>query len=364
MRKIYLQEMMFHKATKALRAVSSGKAILPPVIYWDITFACNLRCRMCPYYGEGATPPKLEEELPLERIKEFISEMAKDYKFYKPMFIISGGEPFLKKGIYDILEHIRKNGMKFCLVTNFTTDMDFGRLVKIGPSNIFISIDGPEAIHDYVRGVEGAFKRTTDNIRKFKETPGSEKIPVSIDFAIMKDNYQYIEDLFNIAKDLGVDMRYIHVMMLDKNHIDSNKMITKNIYGEELEPWFYTSFENQNFDEQAVNTIIEKINKIKKEAKNIGKTLTFQPDIDDAKLRKFYLDPNDKTLLSNQCSYVWGAVRINSHGDVYPCMKYIYGNLKTQRFSEVVNNEKAIKFRKELKKFKLFPGCIRCCKLA
>src|SRR4030067_1878713 len=78
---------------------------LPPLIIWSITYNCNLRCKMCPYYGEGGKLPDFKKELSLDEIKEVIDDIKRSYKYYpyKPYIGIIGGEPFIHPNIFEVL---------------------------------------------------------------------------------------------------------------------------------------------------------------------------------------------------------------------------------------------------------------------
>jgi radical SAM protein with 4Fe4S-binding SPASM domain len=86
------------------------------------------------------------------------------------------------------------------------------------------------------------------------------------------------------------------------------------------------------------------------------------PDLKINEIEKYYLNINSY-VHSNTCTEPWVTARINNRGHLYPCMDYYYGDLKKETFKSLWNNEKARIFRKTLKKVKLFPGCVRCCKI-
>jgi radical SAM protein with 4Fe4S-binding SPASM domain len=129
-------------------------------IQWHLTERCNLRCAHC-YQTEGRT-----EELTLTEITETVEEVAamleawtEAYSIsFSPSFNITGGEPFLRKDIFVVLETIAGRGFAVYLLSNGTLiDREKAkRLAGLGISGVQISIEGPETVHDRIRG-EGSF---------------------------------------------------------------------------------------------------------------------------------------------------------------------------------------------------------------
>src|SRR3989338_1138658 len=66
---------------------------LPPLVVWEITGKCNLRCRMCPWYGESGVPFNTTNELTLKQIDDAIKNIRMAYGFRLPFIGLIGGEP-------------------------------------------------------------------------------------------------------------------------------------------------------------------------------------------------------------------------------------------------------------------------------
>ena len=90
--------------------------------------------------------------------------------------------------------------------------------------------------------------------------------------------------------------------------------------------------------------------------------MTFLPDLKVNELRDYYLNLDGYTH-GSYCYSVWSEARIAPNGKMYPCFDYYFGDLRTNSFKAVWNGGKARRFRKILKRMKLFPGCVRCCKI-
>jgi radical SAM protein with 4Fe4S-binding SPASM domain len=136
-------------------------------IQWHLTEACNLRCRHC-YQGERAAG-----EMSLPEIKAVIGEVsdmidewsgAYDIAFSRSMNM-TGGEPFLRPDLFAVLEEVRRRDFDVFLLTNGTL-VDRARalrLAELGVKGVQVSIEGPEPVHDSIRGA-GSFAASAAGI--------------------------------------------------------------------------------------------------------------------------------------------------------------------------------------------------------
>jgi radical SAM protein with 4Fe4S-binding SPASM domain len=138
-------------------------------IQWHLTENCNLRCRHC-YQGEQGM-----DEMPLREIRKVVAEvsdMIKDWSesygvAFSPSMNITGGEPFLRTDLFEILGEIKQQGFKIYLLTNGTlASRDRARkLADLGVDGVQVSIEGPEDVHDAIRG-RGSYAAATDGIER------------------------------------------------------------------------------------------------------------------------------------------------------------------------------------------------------
>ena len=124
-----------------------------PVVVWNVTRRCNLKCVHC-YAQATATAP--EGELSLNQGLALLDDLK---AFGVPVVLFSGGEPLMHPNLLTLVEHAVTLGMRAVISTNGTLiDRDMaGRLKHFGLSYVGISLDGMEATHDRFRGQAGAF---------------------------------------------------------------------------------------------------------------------------------------------------------------------------------------------------------------
>lgn len=128
-----------------------------PVFIWNITEKCNLKCGHC-YRDSGAMDPFDSGQgavLSDEKCIQLIDEIK---RLDPPIVLLSGGEPLLKKNVFDIVQGCKEAGLRVGLSTNGTIiDENMARKIRrSGVDYVGISIDGREAFHDDFRALEGA----------------------------------------------------------------------------------------------------------------------------------------------------------------------------------------------------------------
>ncbi len=138
-------------------------------IQWHLTEACNLRCRHC-YQGEPST-----DEMPLSEMKKVVGEVSdmiaawsENYGVaFSRSMNITGGEPFLRKDLISILGEIKQRGFDCYLLTNGTliTSERAAMLADLGINGVQVSIEGPEDVHDAIRG-KGSFAASALGIER------------------------------------------------------------------------------------------------------------------------------------------------------------------------------------------------------
>ena len=155
-----------------------------------LTYNCNLRCKMCPFWKRPSPDPSFEQEKAV--LKQIYNSGAVGVAF-------EGGEPLLRKDLVEILAFSRSLPLHTSLITNGT--LLESRIEEIAPyinGVVYVSLDGLEKTHDAIRGVEGSFKKAVRGICAAKK-----KVPVTINTTVMAENIDEIESLVELAKELG-----------------------------------------------------------------------------------------------------------------------------------------------------------------
>jgi MoaA/NifB/PqqE/SkfB family radical SAM enzyme len=132
-----------------------------PIVVWNITRRCNLKCVHCYSDSTSAVYPG---ELDWDQCKAVVDDLA-DFKV--PALLLSGGEPTIHPHFFELAEYATGKGLRLTLSTNGTLlDPERAARVKdIGFSYVGISLDGIGATHDHFRGVQGAYDKAVQAFR-------------------------------------------------------------------------------------------------------------------------------------------------------------------------------------------------------
>jgi radical SAM protein with 4Fe4S-binding SPASM domain len=127
-----------------------------PIVVWNLTRTCNLRCAHC--YTDSAAK-QYPDELSGDQCRAVLDDLA---EFGVPAVLFSGGEPLMRPDLLELSAYARQRGLHVVLSTNGTliTPELARRFVELKLSYIGISLDSAEpAVHDEFRGMPGAFDR-------------------------------------------------------------------------------------------------------------------------------------------------------------------------------------------------------------
>ena len=156
-----------------------------------LTYNCNLRCKMCPFWKRSSADSSLEKE------KAILKRIYESGVFG---IAFEGGEPLLRNDLVNILAFSRSLPLHTSLITNgYLLESKINEIAPYIDGAIYVSLDGLEKTHDAIRGVHGSFNKAIKGI-----TASKEKVSVTINTTIMTDNLHEIEDMVKLAKELGV----------------------------------------------------------------------------------------------------------------------------------------------------------------
>jgi len=161
-----------------------------PVVVYNCTRRCNLKCVHC--YSSSADID-YEDELTTDEAKAMIDSLV---RLGAPVILFSGGEPLMRKDLPELMKYSRDAGLRVVISTNGTmlTNEFLTIANDIGLSYIGVSLDGLREVNDKFRGVEGAFDKALDGIRRTMK----HGIKAGLRFTINKRNAQEIDGIFDL----------------------------------------------------------------------------------------------------------------------------------------------------------------------
>lgn len=264
---------------------------VPLAVQVDLTYRCNERCVHCylDHHDHG--------EMTTAEIKHLLDEMAEAGVF---ILTFSGGEIFLRKDFFELLEYARQ--LMFCvkLKTNavLIREKEARRIRELGIESIQVSIYShrPE-VHDAITLIPGSLKRSVDAIRFLK----SQGLKVIIANVLMSQNRQDYPAVRALAAELGVECT--------------------------LDP--------------TVTPMMD------------GNRATVSLGVDSSALREVFRDPSlvgdvdefcaipvkgaETELEMIPCSAGHTACYVSPYGDVFPCVQFPLptGNVRQERFVDI-----------------------------
>jgi MoaA/NifB/PqqE/SkfB family radical SAM enzyme len=267
-----------------------------------VTYRCNARCTMCNRYKAPSRP---DEEISLETIK----------KLPKMYFTnITGGEPFIREDLPDIVRELYKKSDRIVISTNgYFTDKIIALAEEFPEVGIRVSIEGLEQTNNEIRGLPDGFNRGYSTLKKLVEMKHPD---VGFGMTVQDRNAPDLVPLYKLSNELGMEFATASLhnsfyFVEAKNIIHDRPMVAKNF-------------------EDLINELLRS-NEPKK---------WFRAYFNHGLINYIYGQPR---LLP--CNMAFDTFFIDPYGDVMPCNgtkdKKVMGNLNDQSWDELWGSEQA-----------------------
>ena len=275
-----------------------------------VTYRCNAKCNMCNRYK---APSKPEEEISLETIKK-LPEMY--------FTNITGGEPFIRDDLKDIVRELDKKSDRIVISTNgFFTDKIIELCKEFPNVGIRISIEGLEETNNKIRGLENGYNKGYATLKKLVEMGHGD---VGFGMTVQDANAKDLVALYKISDEMNMEFATASLhnsfyFVEAKNIIHDREMVAKSF-------------------EDLINELL-KSNEPKK---------WFRAYFNHGLINYIY---GQKRLLP--CDMAFDTFFIDPYADVMPCNgtkeKEVMGNLNVQSWDELWNSEQADKVRAKVR---------------
>lgn len=166
---------------------------MPSIAQWDVNNDCNLNCKHCRVLDKNKKDPQLT----LKEAKELLAQL---YYCGITKLNLSGGEPFIRKDIFEILDYAQR--FEDIVITTNCTLLDEAKCKKLTQypnTRLSISLDGIEQIHDEFRGKKGTFKKVVDTLPILNEN----NIKYSIRYTLSRDTIKDAKEVLKLAAENG-----------------------------------------------------------------------------------------------------------------------------------------------------------------
>ena len=295
-------------------------------LFIEITSRCNARCEHC---GSSCGDFIPKDEISADELKKTLLDISQHYNANEILLNITGGEPLIRKDLFEIMDYANKLGFRWGMTSNgmLITDEILEKMNQTNMETISISLDGLKETHESFRKVSNCFDKIIENIKKLQKVP-SVKI-VQVTTVANKKNLHELEDLYNLMKELNIiSWRVINVDPIGRAKGNDKILLDKDEY----------NFIKEKREENLMNV-------------EYGCS--------------HYLDiPMEKEIRDTYFFCITGlyVASILSNGDIFVCpnverrSEFIQGNIRTDSFVDVWE-----------KKFKIFRSndrtkCDKCSK--
>jgi len=187
------------------------------------TNVCNLKCRLCPTWQHQ------NRERGFMKFDDFKTIINDNSDIFKRINMIFAGEPLMNQDVFKMVKCAEDKNIEVLLSTNTTLfdDEKIKEMFGSGLSHLIVCLDGAkkETHEQYRQGSD--FEQVKNSIQKicrFKAENGLKKPYITLQFLVMKQNENEIEDIIKMAKDFGVDAISLKSLSLG-SFVDFNKKV-------------------------------------------------------------------------------------------------------------------------------------------
>ena len=309
------------------------------LVHFQITKSCNLRCYFCGQWGgNGFFSKENGEELTIDQWNDVIDDL-KDYRKKTGNRIavtIWGGEPMFSDKFEILSRKLHKEGFPLSMITNGVFINEHVELIEECYDKIFVSVDGPEFLHDSIRG-EGTYLKVMNNLRLLKK--GTPEITVMS--VLTKDLVDNLEEHLESFNDTNIDELILQELIyLEKSEIEEYKNWLKEKFNMEskcADSWLGET--DEEFDERKGKVL-----------KNVlGKKYTY----------KLSYIPHGRTEERKYCLSPFRHAHVAWNGNVLYCTDFYdfsAGNVKEAKLTDIITNEISDKYREET----MNSNCVTC----
>ncbi len=171
----------------------------PMLVFYELTQACDLVCLHCRACAQSRPDPN---ELNTAESKRMIDQLTEFPE--PPMLILTGGDPFKRSDVFDLIDHAVAVGLEVSITPSATPLVTRDAIIRLrdsGISRIAISIDGGNAeTHDANRGVAGSFQRSLDILWAARELG----VESQVNTTLTPENVGQIEAMADQIAGLGI----------------------------------------------------------------------------------------------------------------------------------------------------------------
>ncbi|MFA5119106.1 MAG: SPASM domain-containing protein [Candidatus Omnitrophota bacterium] len=338
-----------------LKASSVGE------VYIMFSLRCNLRCKVCSWWGihgpcrKKGFLNKYKASLSRKDLEKFAQEIT---AFSPKTVTFSGGEPLLSPRWYHLARCFKERGVRVSVTTNGVYLLkNLTKVVRV-LDQVSLSLGGPPSILHLIRENSFAhFKAIIeglDALTLYKKKHAN-RPRLSVLYTLSDLSYAYMGEFIEFMRQAGIavdNYHFQHLMFINQETLEMQKKFLRekfNITSLELWPGYTYSPGDIDF-----SRFIAEIKKVKK-----NRAVSFSPDLYPDEIIPYYKDNRGALHYRRYCTAPWHQVNLMPNGDIYICHDVFIGNIKERSFAEIWNGHQAQEVRALFAR-SLSPACKGC----
>ena len=326
---------------KRYRTLQTHHISALPIVILMPHSACNCRCVMCDIWKDNKNLKQLtEQDISglLNSLKEFGTKQV----------VMSGGEALLNTNFFTLCRILKNAGIKISLLTTGLSIKNNAENLVKWVDDVIISIDGDQHLHDAIRNVPGAFHKMKEGVERLRALNPRYKITART--VIHRLNFWNWASIIYQAKQMELDQ--ISFLPADVSSHAFNRQMA--------------------WEQPRQNEILLSQKELPELKAMIQRIITGYPDEFDSK----FIAESPQKLMDiyhyyaafyslnqfpyKKCNAPWVSTVIEADGSVRPCFFHeVIGNIKDSSLTGILNNEKAVSFRKNLN-MRSNDTCVKC----
>ncbi len=282
-------------------------------LFLEVTSRCNARCEHC---GSSCGDFVPKDEITKEELLDVLDDVSSHYDPRCIMLFVTGGEPLVRKDLFEVMAYANKLGFPWGMTTNgILIDEDVvQKMVDTNMKTVSVSIDGLKETHESFRKVPGSYEKILKGLRLMLDAPSI--LDVQVTTCVNKKNIDELPEILKVVKDLGIkNWRIIEVDPIGRAKGNTDLLLDEEGYQRTFDFLFKTRREN--------------------------------PDMRIMYACGHYLGNDRNQRLTGgvyRCFTGYEAASILSNGDIFGCPdierrpELIEGNIRKDKFSDVWEN--------------------------
>jgi len=335
----------------------------PQAIDLELTHRCNLRCPACWFHGiHGVGDRFVGRELSTHEVLALLAQVAQ----HRPSLYFGGAEPLLRPDFPQLAAEAASKGLRVAFTTNATLlDREIAEgLVSVGVAAVNVSLDGPEDVHDGLRG-PGTFRLALGNLvglldarARRQATRPEVVVNITVNPAVVGRLQETVELLREATSDRVDAYRIHHLWFVTEAELQLHQEAVRRSLGCSAAGAAGHLLPMGSAGSEIDATVLaSEISELRGSAR-----VVFFPDLEGSEVLAFY---SEGFVPPRRCRRSSRALVIKPDGSVTFCPDewadgYVLGNVRETPLLELWRSKQARQFRRAIRREGLFPACGRC----